>query len=145
MKDYLKLIRVKHWLKNGLVFLPIFFSINLLNKEMLLSSILAFIIFSITSSIVYVMNDIEDVEKDKKHPIKKNRPIASGRVSVNEAKMIRGILIIILGILLAIISARVENIWVLLIPIIYLIMNIAYSKKLKNIPKILKINSSPKI
>ena len=134
MKDYLKLIRVKHWLKNGLVFLPIFFSINLLNKEMLLSSILAFIIFSITSSIVYVMNDIEDVEKDKKHPIKKNRPIASGRVSVNEAKMIRGILIIILGILLAIISARVENIWVLLIPIIYLIMNIAYSKKLKNIP-----------
>ena len=134
MKDYLKLIRVKHWLKNGLVFLPIFFSINLLNKEMLLSSILAFIIFSITSSIVYVMNDIEDVEKDKKHPIKKNRPIASGRVSVNEAKMIRGILIIILGILLAIISARIENIWVLLIPIIYLIMNIAYSKKLKNIP-----------
>ena len=134
MKDYLKLIRVKHWLKNGLVFLPIFFSINLLNKEMLLSSILAFIIFSITSSIVYVMNDIEDVEKDKKHPIKKNRPIASGRVSVNEAKMIRGILIIILGILLAIISARVENIWLLLIPIIYLIMNIAYSKKLKNIP-----------
>ncbi len=134
MKNYLKLIRVKHWLKNGLVFLPLFFSINFLNKEMLLISVLAFIIFSFTSSIVYVTNDIADIDKDKKHPIKKNRPLASGKVSINEAKMIRGILIILLGILLGIISKSVESIWVFLIPLIYLGMNILYSKKLKSIP-----------
>ncbi len=134
MKDYLKLIRVKHWLKNGLVFLPIFFSINILNKEMLVLSILAFFIFSISSSIVYVINDIEDVEKDKHHPIKKNRPLASGKVSINEAKMIRAFLIILLGILLGIIGPYTDSIWVFLIPIIYIVMNILYSKILKNIP-----------
>lgn len=134
MKDYLKLIRIKHWLKNGLVFLPIFFSLNILNKGMLLTSILAFFIFCITSSIVYVINDIEDVEKDKLHPIKKNRPLASGRISISEAKVLRGVLIILLGILLFFISTNTTNIFVLLIPIIYLVMNILYSKKLKDIP-----------
>ena len=134
MKDYMKLIRVKHWLKNGLVFLPIFFSINLLNKEMLITSILAFIIFSITASIVYVVNDIEDVEKDKKHPVKKNRPLASGRVTMTEAKIIRAILIILLGGFLWMMSLRVESIWIFIIPLFYIVMNIAYSKKLKNIP-----------
>lgn len=134
MKNYLKLIRVKHWLKNGLVFLPIFFSLNILNKEMLLTSVLAFFIFSFTSSIVYVTNDIADIDKDKLHPIKKNRPLASGKVSIKEAKVLRGILLIVLGILLGIISKSIESIWVLLIPVIYLVMNIAYSKKLKDIP-----------
>lgn len=134
MKDYLKLIRVKHWLKNGLVFLPIFFSTNIFNKEMLLLSIIAFFIFSISSSIVYIINDIEDVDKDKRHPIKKNRPLASGRVSITEAKIIRAILIILLGIILGMIGPYTNNIGVFLIPIIYIIMNILYSKKLKNIP-----------
>ncbi len=134
MKDYLKLIRVKHWLKNGLVFLPIFFSINVLNKDLLFTSILAFFIFSVTASIVYILNDLEDVEKDKKHPIKKDRPLASGRVSIREAKIIKAILLIILGGLLYIIATRVDSIWVLLIPIIYLLLNIIYSKSLKNIP-----------
>ena len=134
MKDYLKLIRVKHWLKNGLVFLPLFFSINLLNKGMLLNSILAFIVFSITSSIVYITNDLEDVEKDKKHPIKKDRPLASGRVSIKEAKIIRAIFLILLGGFLWIISDRVNSNAIILIPILYIVMNLAYSKVLKNIP-----------
>ena len=134
MKEYLKLIRVKHWLKNGLVFLPIFFSINILNKEMLINSILAFIVFSVTSSIVYTTNDIEDIEKDKKHPIKKNRPLASGKISLKEAKIIRAILVIILGGFLVILSQKSDSIWITMIPIIYLGMNLAYSKKLKNIP-----------
>ena len=134
MKDYIQLIRVKHWLKNGLVFLPLFFSINFLNKEMLVLSLLAFIIFSITSSIVYVTNDMADIEKDKKHPVKKNRPLASGRVSIKEAQIIRAVLVILLGGLLWLISTRVKSIGILIIPLIYLGMNIAYSKKLKNIP-----------
>ena len=134
MKDYLKLIRIKHWLKNGLVFLPLFFSINALNKEMLIMSVIAFFIFSITSSIVYITNDLADIEKDKMHPTKKNRPLASGRISITEAKSTRAILLITLGILLGTFSTRVDSIGFLLIPIIYIIMNILYSKKLKEIP-----------
>ena len=134
MKDVLKLIRVKHWLKNGLVFLPLFFSINFLNKEMLINAILSFIIFSLSSSIVYVANDIEDLEKDKKHPIKKNRPLASGRVSLREANIIKAILLILLGGFLWMMATRVKENLIILIPIIYIVMNIAYSKKLKNIP-----------
>ena len=60
---YLKLIRVKHWIKNGLVFLPLFFSGCLFEIDLLIKAILAFFIFSLTSSVVYVNNDISDVEK----------------------------------------------------------------------------------
>ena len=134
MKKYIQFIRVKHWLKNGLVFLPIFFSINILNKDMLITSVLAFFVFSIAASIVYVINDIEDVDKDKKHPIKKERPLASGKITMQQAKITRAILIIVLGGLLWFLSTRIESIWVFIIPLVYIGMNIAYSKKLKNIP-----------
>ena len=71
MNSFFKLIRVKHWLKNVLVFLPIFFSINLFNQDLFLKSFFSFIIFSLTASIVYIVNDMNDIEKDKLHPIKK--------------------------------------------------------------------------
>ena len=92
IKNYLKLIRAKHWLKNGLVFLPLFFSANLLNKELLFPCILSFLTFSFTASIVYIINDINDLEKDKNHPIKKNRPLASGAISIEMAKLSIGFL-----------------------------------------------------
>ena len=92
MKNYLKLIRAKHWLKNGLVFLPLFFSSNLLNIDLLIPCILSFFTFSFTASIVYIVNDMSDIEKDRKHPIKKNRPLASGAISIEKAKIVIGIL-----------------------------------------------------
>ena len=64
MKEYLKLIRVKHWLKNFLIFLPLFFSINLFNNNYYLNILLAFFIFSIASSIIYILNDINDIENE---------------------------------------------------------------------------------
>lgn len=134
MKKYLKLIRVKHWVKNGIIFLPIFFSINLLNKDYILLGILSFLIFSFTSSIVYVVNDINDLEKDKLHPIKKKRPLASGEVSIKQAKIIILVLAIITGILMYILYNQIENIGVMLIPISYLVLNILYSRYLKEIP-----------
>ena len=134
MKKYLKLIRVKHWVKNGIIFLPIFFSINLLNKDYILLGILSFLIFSFTSSIVYVVNDINDLEKDRLHPIKKKRPLASGEVSIKQAKIIILLLAIITGILMYILYNQIENIGVMLIPISYLVLNILYSRYLKEIP-----------
>ena len=140
MKNYLKLIRVKHWFKNILVFLPLFFSMNLFNRDYLLLTTLAFFIFCITSSIVYVINDISDVEKDRKHEIKKHRPLASGAISIKNAHLLIIFLLMVniaLIVLQSIIYKSVNNnigIIGILIPIVYLILNILYSKWLKNVP-----------
>ena len=74
-------MRIKQWYKNLIVFIPLVFSGVLLNTGSLWLSILAFICFCLASSGVYILNDIKDIEEDKKHPKKKNRPIASGRIS----------------------------------------------------------------
>ena len=68
MKDFLKLLRVKHWVKNVLVVVPLFFSQNLLQRELWISTIIGVISFSLISSCVYIVNDIQDVEKEKISP-----------------------------------------------------------------------------
>ena len=134
MRKYLKLIRVKHWLKNILIFLPIFFSINILNLNYLKISSLAFIIFCLSSSIVYIINDIKDIEKDKNHPIKKYRPLASGKVTKNKAFIILIVLIIMNLLLMTYLYININSVLAYLIPIIYIIINIMYSFILKDIP-----------
>ena len=88
LKNILKLMRIKHYLKNGLIFLPLIFNSQLFEIKPLLMTIYGFISFCLISSAVYVINDIKDVEKDKMHKIKKNRPIASGAVSIKEATLL---------------------------------------------------------
>lgn len=134
MKNYLKLIRVKHWLKNFLVVLPLFFSINLFNTNLIYKCIIAFIIFSFSSSIVYIINDLSDLEKDKLHPIKKYRPLASNKISKKTAINIIIILILLLVPLIGLLYKLQNNIFVILIPIIYIVVNILYTKLLKNVP-----------
>lgn len=134
MKKYIELIRAKHWLKNILIFLPAFFSMNILKLEYLETLVIAFFVFCFTSSIVYILNDMSDIEKDKLHPIKKNRPLASGRVSKTNAWIVM-ILLVVISIILSFILYQknsVLGIWI--IPIVYIILNILYSKGLKNIP-----------
>jgi len=134
MKEYLKLIRVKHWLKNGLVFLPLFFSLNITNTPLLIRGIIAFFIFSLTSSIVYVYNDMSDIEKDKNHPIKKNRPLASGKISIKAASITMLVIAFLDIVLMSILYLKTSNIFIFIIPVIYIILNFLYSKSLKNIP-----------
>lgn len=134
MRKYLKLIRVKHWLKNILIFLPIFFSINILNLNYLKISSLAFIIFCLSSSIVYIINDIKDIEKDKNHPIKKYRPLASGKVTKNKAFIILIVLIIMNLLLMTYLYININSVLVYVVPIIYIVINILYSFILKDIP-----------
>ena len=134
MKEYLKLIRVKHWLKNGLVFLPLFFSINLFNTDYYLGAILAFIVFSFSASIVYVLNDISDVEKDKLHPVKKKRPLAAGTISIKQAKIVIAVLVLLSAIMIYYVFNTTNNLLTIFIPIIYIVLNILYSKWLKHIP-----------
>ena len=95
MKEILNLIRIKHWLKNMLIFLPVFFSVNTLSLELLKKSFIAFIVFCLSSSIVYIINDLNDLEKDKKRPIKKLRPLASGKISISTSIITIVILVLI--------------------------------------------------
>ena len=134
MKNYLKLLRIKHWLKNGLVLLPLFFGKSIFNLNKIFFVLIAFIIFSFISSIVYIINDINDIEADRNHPKKKNRPLASGKVSIKNA-ILTLILLMILSISLIIyLYNKTTNIFIILIPLLYLILNILYSTKLKHIP-----------
>lgn len=129
---YLKLMRVKHYMKNFLIFLPIIFSKNLFNLDILKKCIVAFISFSLISSVIYIINDLKDVEKDKNHPVKKYRPIASGSVSKKCAIFVL-ILLIIVDVLLLYITGLLLNLANIFL-IIYLVINILYSFGLKNIP-----------
>lgn len=133
MKKYLKLLRVTHWLKNGLIFLPIIFSGNLFNSKLLILTIIGFITFSLLSSTIYINNDIQDIQSDKKHPRKKHRPLPSGEISIKEANIIKYILLAIVIIIITMTSLINKNILIAIVPLSYLIINIAYSKGLKKI------------
>ena len=84
MKKYIKLLRIKHWIKNSLILLPMVCSYSF-SKENIIMTLLAFLSFSFMASFVYIMNDIRDVEKDRKHPRKMHRPIASWKISIPKA------------------------------------------------------------
>lgn len=126
---YLKLIRVKQWIKNGFVFVPIFFSGKLLDANYLQLTCLGFIIFSFAASSVYVLNDFVDIKADQNHPEKKKRPLASGAISKTTALAIMGLLILIV----AGIITYLGNWSVAVITAVYIIMNIGYSFGLKHI------------
>lgn len=129
---YLKLIRVKHYLKNGLIFLPAIFAGIIFDGSILFKTIIAFLSFSFTSSIVYVINDIRDAENDRNHPIKKNRPIASGAVTIPEAVIVIIILLALVTIMLYF-SNLLFN-FANLFLVLYLGLNLLYCFGFKNIP-----------
>ncbi len=126
--NILRLIRVKHWVKNGFVFVPLVFSKNLLNWELFLESLIAFFAFSLASSIVYIINDVRDVESDRAHTKKRNRPIASGEISIKVGYSI----IFALVILLVVVSYFLPKSFNLILAA-YIVLNIAYTFILKKI------------
>ena len=129
---YIQLLRIKHYIKNVLIFVPLFFGQQLLDSEKLLIALFGFISFSTISSAVYVINDINDIEKDRQHPTKKNRPLASGAVSKKSALVLAFICIIIsIGV-----NFLVEMPQGIKYILAYLGINIAYSKGLKDYPLI---------
>lgn len=132
MKFLLLLIRPHQWVKNFFVFLPLFFNGDLVNQELFLDALIAFIAFCMVASSIYCFNDIYDVEADRKHPKKCMRPIASGRVSVSQAYCLMGMLFFgsILVVYLGLPNNCLGTISVL---VLYFLMNIAYCVRLKNI------------
>ena len=114
--------------------MPLFFSISSFEVDTIVTALIGFLAFSLTASIIYCINDLKDIELDKKHPVKKNRPLASGKISVKCAYITIVTLIVIAGALCAYLFYKSGNIGSIIIPAVYLVLNLAYSLKLKNIP-----------
>jgi len=126
--NWLKLLRPKHWVKNLLLGAPMVFSFAY-TAENVARLAAAFVAFCALSSAVYIVNDIADRESDRHHPKKRKRPIAAGRISVKAATMAA------MGLAVAgLIVAGVASIKVLVVAMIYVLMNLAYSSRLKHVP-----------
>lgn len=125
---YLKLLRPKDWAKNLFLYIPLFFAGEIFDGVKLLNVFIGFIAFSFIASSIYIINDYRDIEDDRKHPKKRNRPLASGQASRTIALIICTILIII-----GFAIAYFTNTLFLISLCSYFLINLAYSFGLKNI------------
>ena len=132
MKNYIKLARVHHYIKNIFIFLPMFFSMNLFNFSMLASCVMGFVAFSLLTSVIYVINDMVDIEKDKLHPKKKERPLASGKIKFKNA-IIFAVVLFVASASFCILSCK-GNLMCGFFPLVYFALNIFYCFGGKNIP-----------
>ncbi|NIR66534.1 MAG: decaprenyl-phosphate phosphoribosyltransferase, partial [candidate division Zixibacteria bacterium] len=89
------MMRPKQWAKNSFIFAALIFDRKLTNIPALSTILAGFVVFSLVASIVYITNDISDLEADRKHPLKKYRPIASGKVPVSAAVALAIVLFLI--------------------------------------------------
>tara|TARA_Y100000996_G_scaffold77370_1_gene52127 strand:- start:49 stop:912 length:864 start_codon:yes stop_codon:yes gene_type:complete len=128
IKNIIKLFRIEQYIKNFFIFAPLFFSFQFTFTNFI-SALLAFLLFSLMASSVYILNDIFDVKEDVLHPNKKIRPIASNLITTNTAYFLSILLAII-----ALMGSYILNINIFYVLIIYLSINILYSAKLKYIP-----------
>lgn len=128
----IQMMRVKHWMKNFLVLFPLVFSGHAIDPRYIFLAVAAFASFSLGSSAVYIFNDLRDLEADRSHPRKRNRPIASGRVSVGVAVTVALLCLAAAVILACALSANVLD--ALLVLGVYLALNVGYSLGLKNVP-----------
>ena len=126
--EYFKLLRVHQYPKNLFIFLPLFFALKITRVELAFSALLSFIAFCMAASSVYILNDIRDVEDDRQHPTKCKRPLASGAISMKVAYIYFSCLILASALLMGTLSFTG-----LAIIAFYLILNVAYSIKLKHI------------
>jgi len=127
-RSYIRLLRPKQWIKNFFVFAPLIFARELFNPDLLLDAVRAFITFCLSASAVYVLNDIADAEEDRVHPQKRNRPIASGAITVQRGYAIA---IILIAVVVPLVFGMDRRFVVCLAS--YFILNFAYSFKLKEV------------
>lgn len=127
-----QLLRPQQWAKNMFIFLPLFFSGQLLHSELVLFCAISFFAFSFIASSIYVFNDICDIENDRKHPVKCKRPIASGKISKLQAYIIMAVCIIVSFLFISY-FAGIKRYMLIGLILFYFLMNIAYSVKLKHL------------
>jgi 4-hydroxybenzoate polyprenyltransferase len=122
------LLRTRQWVKNLLVYVALLFTSNLFNGPFLLRVTIGFVLFSLAASSIYIINDIKDSKEDMHHPLKKNRPIASGAVSKQAAAAISAMLIIA-----SLSGSWFLNIYFFFTILVFILMNVLYTFWLKHI------------
>lgn len=128
LRALLVAMRPKQWLKNVLIFTALVFDEKLFDPQALLTTFIGFILFSFVSSSVYLLNDITDLEADRQHPKKRNRPIASGALSISAARWVVAVLILV-----SFPSAYFLSFGFFLVLLAYWLLNIGYSHWFKHI------------
>ncbi|MDO4793511.1 MAG: UbiA prenyltransferase family protein [Filifactor alocis] len=125
-------MRVKHYIKNLLICVPLVFSKKLFQDSSLFHTLLGVLAFSMVSSVIYIINDINDIERDRSHPKKKERPLAKGTVTIRSAVLLILFLFSVTTLLEVFVFKNSLGSWAVLF--LYFFINVAYSYRLKNIP-----------
>ena len=124
----LKTMRPKQWAKNIFLFVALIFDRKLTNIPAFLHLLAGFLVFSLLASVVYIINDIADVEADRQHPAKRKRPIAAGKLSIPAAWASAVIILLV-----ALPAAYLLSPEFAAIGLFYLLLNLAYSKWIKHV------------
>ncbi|MBT8131911.1 MAG: UbiA family prenyltransferase [Gammaproteobacteria bacterium] len=131
LRIWLKAIRIHQWAKNSLIFVPLMTAHRLLDVDALLAGALAFLSFSLCASATYIFNDLLDIDADRKHPRKRNRPFAAGLLSVQEG-LLASVALLAVGIASALLLPQ----WFQLSLLAYLTTTVLYSCWLKRVSSI---------
>ena len=127
----IQLTRPQQWLKNVFVMIPMFFGGSLLDTSDIKSSLTTFSAFSFIASSIYCFNDIIDVEADRRHPVKSKRPIASGAISMVQARLLMLFMLVCSLATLLLLDTMTHTLTVGAVLVIYYVMNLLYCSKLK--------------
>lgn len=125
---FLRLLRPHQYIKNLFILLPAFFAIKIAQPRVLVTLLVAFIAFSFVASSIYIINDYRDLEEDRVHPKKRNRPLASGDLTKREASIFLSVILSIGMILLYNLDIRILG-----IALFYFLLNLLYSFRLKHV------------
>lgn len=128
MKSIIMLLRVAHWAKNLFLFVPLFFAGELFNLNKLWTTAIGFIAFCLAASSIYILNDYKDLEKDRLHPVKRHRSLASGEVSVPVAFLLMSVCLIA-----GLLTGWFCGVKFFTVLLGYVVLNVFYSFGLKNI------------
>ncbi len=126
--ELFKSIRPQQWMKNLFIFAPLIFSENIFNLPMFLQTLMAFAAYCLLSGALYILNDLKDLEEDRRHPIKSLRPLASGKLKKSQAVVAFFVLSFI-----SLLLAYAVNTEFLYVALVYFVLQLAYSFYLKHV------------
>lgn len=128
LSGLIKSMRPRQWPKNGFVFVPLLFDRKLFDPASVMAVVGAFFLLCMMSSAVYLMNDLVDIESDRRHPVKKNRPLASGKLNPRVA-MVASVLLAVSSL----VAGYFLSVELSVILLLYLLSQVAYTFRLKHV------------
>ena len=127
MRDMIQLARPGNWIKNLVVLMPVLFGMRMNDKCAWINASAAAVAFCFASGFAYILNDLKDIEADRTHPVKKDRPLAAGKVSVKAAFVQAAVFLVIAGVIAGSISKML-----LVMVAVYMVFQVFYSLLLKH-------------